>query len=182
MSLLAPGRPRRTYDTGVVTRILRVVALLGLLGVSIVVLRRYPALPETIPTHLGLGGDVTTVGPRWTILLLLGVLWVVLGAMTWLSRRSASFTYPVAVTTENAQRVYREGERQMVWVNLSLVVVGAGVVLLVLGDAAVALLWSGLVLMVVAVVVGAVRAARAGRAEGGAVDVVVDPGGDRQEA
>jgi hypothetical protein len=56
------------------------------------------------------------------------------------------------------------------------------VVLLVLGDAAVALLWSGLVLMVVAVVVGAVRAARAGRAEGGAVDVVVDPGGDQQEA
>ncbi|WP_135849222.1 DUF1648 domain-containing protein [Serinibacter arcticus] len=163
MTLTAPSRPRRTYETGVVTRILRVLALLGWLGVTIVVLRRYPDLPATIPTHLGLNGEPDAVGPRWSILVLLGIFWLMIATLTWLSRRSAVFTYPIEVTPENAQRVYREGERQMVGVNLTLVPVGAGVALLVLGEDAVALVWSGLALMVAVVVTGAVRAVRAGR-------------------
>ena len=167
MTFSTPSRPRRTYETGVGTRILRVLALLGWLGVTIVVLRRYPELPATIPTHVGLGGEADAVGPRWSILVLLGVFWLMIAALTWLSRRSAAFSYPVEVTAENAQRVYREGERQMVWVNLTLVPVGAGVALLALGDDAVALVWSGLALMVAVLVVGVVRAVRAGRAEGG---------------
>lgn len=157
-------RPRRTYATGWVTRVLRWLALLGMLAVTIVVLRRYPDLPQVVPTHFGAGGEVDDVGPRWSVLVLVGVMWVLVVGVGWLSARPRILNYPAEVTETNAQRLYREGERMLVWLMVALVVLSGGLVAGVLGEGGGALVWLGLGGCVVAAVVGIVRALRTGRA------------------
>lgn len=45
---------------------------------------------------------------------------------TWLSTKPQIFNYPMKITEANAQAAYREGERMMVWVSISMVVLYAG--------------------------------------------------------
>jgi len=158
-------RPKPDYVTGDLTRAVRVaswvpvLASVGLLGV------RYPGLPDEIATHFALDGTPNGWGPKWTLFVLLGVFLVLLVAVDVLSRRPRLFNYATKVTSENAQRLYREGERMMVGLQFALACTLLGLVLLGTGTdgAGNGVLWVSLALMAVVTVVGVVRMARAGR-------------------
>ncbi|PWD51284.1 hypothetical protein C8046_12065 [Serinibacter arcticus] len=160
MPSAAATRPRRTYRTGLATQILRGLALLGMLAVTIAVLRAYPDLPDTVPTHFGANGQPDSYGPRWSLLVLVGIWWVLLAGIGWLSARPRMLNYPLVVTESNAQLLYREAERMLVWLMIALVVVGVAMIVGVLGHQVGWLIWVGLAGTLAVTVAGIVRMIR----------------------
>lgn len=113
-------RPRRDFQTGPVTAWLRRAAIGVIVAGWVGLLVSYRGLPEAVPTHFSMSGTTDGWGPKSLLLLLAGVFSVVVVAMVWLSRAPQVFSYPFEVTPDNAQAVYREGERMLVWVTLSV--------------------------------------------------------------
>ena len=156
-------RPARTYRTGPVTRVLRWISVLAMAAITAWLLIAYPSLPETAITHFGPGGEADDWGPKWSLLVIVGVMVAASLPLTAISTRPRGFNYPVEITESNAQTMYREGERLMVWTLLFLqviylgigwsVVLGGGGPLLVIGVA-------GLLGASILAIVRMVRAAR----------------------
>lgn len=111
----ALGRPPRAYMTGAVTTWLGRAALLLTLGISATLLASYSRLPETIPIHFNLAGQADGWGPRSSIFVLVGICTVLTVGIVLLSRHPQIFNYPFEITGGNAQAVYREGERMLIW-------------------------------------------------------------------
>ena len=151
------NRPAPDYVTGPVTRVLRTVSLLGIMALTAYVLVRYPSLPDVVPTHFDFRGQPDELGSRSSLLWLAGG-GLALGVLTaWLSTRPHVLNYPGEVTETNAQRIYREGERMMVWVLAGLAVVYLGIVLQSFGRAGSAILVVGLVALMGSTLAGLVR-------------------------
>lgn len=129
MTTKLKDRPVRTYATGVVTRALRYGALVGVAALGVYVAFTYGELPDTVPTHFDFTGEADDWGSKSTVLILLAINIAMVGLMTWLSARPRWFNYPGDITEANAQFMYREGERMMVWLSLALVVVFYGAIL-----------------------------------------------------
>ena len=129
MSSKLKDLPARTYTTGTATRALRYVALVGVGGLCLYVASTYGDLPETVPTHFGFTGEADAWGSKSSLWALLGINVLMVGLIAWLSTRPRWFNYLSDITEDNAQHLYREGERMLVWINLALVVVSYGAIL-----------------------------------------------------
>lgn len=154
-------RPPRTYVTDPVTRAVRVLGLVAIAAVAAWLLLRYPALPQTVPTHFGPDGQADAWGDKSSVLLLVPLM-VALGALiAWASTKPRWFNLPVPVTEQNAQRLYREGERMLVWMLPAIALLFAGIAMSTVGLAGGPLAWIGVAAMVVAMLIGLVRTFRA---------------------
>ncbi|MFC7375702.1 DUF1648 domain-containing protein [Brachybacterium sp. GCM10030267] len=153
-------RPARTEAAGAAVRVLRGVALLITAALTGWVLVRYPSLPDTVPTHFGAQGNPDEHGSKVSVLVLAGVMIVLSALIAWLSTRPRLLNYPIAVTEQNAQRLYREGERLLVVILLGLQSIYLGIILSVTGGAGRPALVVGLVVTVIAVVTGIIRMVR----------------------
>lgn len=158
----AATRPARTYTTGAVTRALRALALVGTGVLTAWVLLTYPRLPAVVPTHFTLQGEPDAYGSRTSVLWLSAVMTALVALVAWLSTKPRHLSYPVPVTEENAQRLYREGERMMVWLLAALVVVYLGLALSDEDGPAAGLLILGLAGTAASTMVGLVRITGAG--------------------
>ena len=100
---------------------LEVVSVGGLAFLLYTFLIGWVELPDVIPTHFGATGEADSWGPKST-LLVLPILTVVLYALLIvLSRFPHIYNYPVAITEENAERLYRLGREAMYWLKAQLV-------------------------------------------------------------
>jgi hypothetical protein len=155
-------RPPVGYERGPLTASLRLlgpaIALIGIVAMII----GYLGLPDTVPTHFGITGEADAYGPRWNVLVLAGVWALVQAMVSGLATHPRVFNYPVPVTAENAQRLYREGERMMVWLGLSLAVTFSGIALLTFGQPGGIPAGLGTAATVVVTIVGVVRCTKAG--------------------
>jgi hypothetical protein len=149
-------RPARTFETGPVTRILRLAALVAVGAIAASLVVRYPSMPELVPTHFGAGGEPDAWGSKASVLWLAGIMVVMTALVALLSARPRWCNYPTPVTEENAQRLYREGERTLVWLLVALTVVFGGLAHLV-GGGGVVLLGLGLAGVLASTAAGIVR-------------------------
>lgn len=154
-------RPVRSYRTGPFTTALRLLSLLAALAITGWILLRYSSLPGTIATHFDASGQPDDFGPRWSVLVLAGVMLALSVLLALLSRRPRAFNFPTEITERNAQAIYRDGERLMVWTLLGMQLVYAGIAGSVLLGGGAPLIAGGVAVMVGAVVVGVVRMVRA---------------------
>lgn len=152
--MVGQNRPARTYQTGRVTLWLRRITMLATAVLTAILLAFYPSLPETIPTHFTLLGEPDAYGPRKTILLLAVIMGGLLAGMGWLSRKPHAFNYPLVVTDTNAQSVYREGERTLVWTTTTVFLIYLGTVIAVFGWNGSVLIGIGVAVMACALIVG----------------------------
>lgn len=129
MATKLKDRPARTYRTGAVTRALRYVSLAGVGALCLFVAFTYGDLPDTVPTHFGFSGEADAWGAKSTVWVLMGVNVLMVGLLAWLSTNPRWFNYPSDITKDNAQYLYREGERMMVWLSVALMVLSYGVIL-----------------------------------------------------
>lgn len=159
----APARPARTFATGPVTKGLRLLALVASLAITAWLLVRYPSLPDVVATHFDAGGHADDWGPRWSILVLAGLMLLLSLGIAALSTRPRSLNYPTEITASNAQAVYREGERLLVWTLLGLQVIYLGVAWSVLETGGGPIAVVGLVVLTAALIIGIIRMVRAGR-------------------
>ncbi|WP_166791640.1 DUF1648 domain-containing protein [Cryobacterium frigoriphilum] len=158
-----PARPDSHYEASALIRVLRWsgcgAALVGAAAVGLA----YGSLPQQIPTHFGATGQADAWGPRWNVWPLLGVWLLLQVLLAFLSTKPHVFNYPVSVTKANAQTLYREGERLMVFLGVAVAVMFAGLTLLLVGAPGFALVSAGFVLLVVASAVGVGRMLRSPR-------------------
>ncbi len=150
-------RPAPDYVTGSVTRGLRLASVLGIVALTIYILVRYPSLPEIVPIHFNFSGEADGFGARSSLLWLAAVMFGMGALITWLSTKPNVFNYPAEITEANAQRLYREGERMMVWALAGLAVVYLGIVLQTFADAGAAVLVVGMVGLLGSTLAGLVR-------------------------
>lgn len=158
------ARPARSYTTGLVTVWLRRVTLVAVVAVTVWVLVRYPSMPDTVPVHFAADGEADEWGSKSTVLWLSLIMLVCWCGFHWLSYRSDSrwVNYPTEVTEDNAQTLYRAGEQMMVWPNVGIVVLYAGVAASIIEGMDVLLfVIPGAVLLLVGVVAGFVKMFRA---------------------
>lgn len=154
---MVKNRPAPDYATGATTRGLRLVSLLGIVALTAYVLWRYPSLPDVVPTHFDFTGQPDDFGNRSSLLWLAGGALGMGALIAWLSGKPNVLNYPGEVTEANAQRLYREGERMMVWVLAGVAVVYFGIVLQTFADTGSAVLVVGLVVLMGSTMAGLVR-------------------------
>lgn len=154
---MVKNRPAPDYETGPVTRSLRVASLLGIVALSFYVLWRYPSLPEIVPTHFDFTGQPDDFGSRSSLLWLAGIMLIMGVLIAWASTKPHVLNYPGDITGANAQRLYREGERLMVWVLAGVAVVYLGIVLQTFADTGSVVLIVGLVVLMGSTLAGLVR-------------------------
>ena len=122
-------RPVPTYSTGAVTIWLRRCCLAGIglvtcaLAVRWVTMAEAVELPFGSDQYLSRGALATIAGGAVALALLIA----------YLSRIPRWQVYPAEITEENAQFVYREGERSLVWLLVALFGVYLGVALSTFG-------------------------------------------------
>lgn len=114
------GRPRKVYRTGAVTTWLRRGSILLTLGSTLALLIGYATLPNEIPIHFNLAGVADGWGPKRYVFVLVGVFGALVFGSAWLSTKPHLFNYPTEITESNAQAIYREGERMVVWAALAI--------------------------------------------------------------
>lgn len=156
-------RPARTYATGPITRALRWFTVLSTIGITAWLLVRYPSLPDTVATHFDASGQADDWGPKWSILVLAGIMVLLSLALAAMSTRPRGFNYPSEVTEDNAQAIYREGERMLVWTLLGMQMIYFGIAWSTLETGGGSLLAAGLVILIGAAVIGIIRLVRAAR-------------------
>lgn len=156
-------RPARTYTTGPIARGLRWIGVLAALGITAWILVRYPSLPATVATHFDVSGQADDWGPRWSVLVLAGVMLLLSLGLAALSTRPRLLNYPTRITASSAQAAYREGERMLIWTLLGVQGVYGGIAWSVLLGGGMPLIATGLVVLVTASVIGIIRLVRAGR-------------------
>ena len=92
-------------------RLLEMAILFTLAGLWLLVIYGYQTLPETIPTHFNLKGEVDGYGPIWMLNFMPILCSVMFPGMIWLSRVPHRFNYLVKITPENALAQYRLAAR-----------------------------------------------------------------------
>ncbi|MCF2589281.1 DUF1648 domain-containing protein [Brevibacterium sp. UCMA 11752] len=151
-----------TFETGTATRWIRRATLIATAVLSVVVLVSYPMLPDLIPTHFNLAGMADGYGPSWTVFVIVGLLAALIGATSWLSTRPQMLNFPVVVTEENAQQIFRESERMMVWVSAALFIVYLGTAISSWGGYGAPAFLVGILGLALATIIGVKRTLTAG--------------------
>lgn len=96
------------------------VTIVGLMFTFVPLAIYYSGLPNTVPTHFGMTGQVDGYGPKATLFifpavgLFITVLFQVMCRYPWL------FNFPVRITAENAARQYVRGRLLLRWVNATV--------------------------------------------------------------
>ncbi len=88
-------------------------------------------LPEIIPTHFGINGQVDDYGNRLTIFLLPAIGSLVFLLLKFLVNRPETFNFPVKITQENAQYQYRLAISFIRWLNVSILLLFNGITILI---------------------------------------------------
>jgi hypothetical protein len=158
------NRPPRDFVTGKATRALWTVALVGAPAILTMMLVRYASLPETVATHFDRVGEPDHWGPKWAVLAAATLVAAAIEALVCLARQPQLFNYLAKVTEANAQAVYREGERAVIWAALAALPIEASIAASPFAGDMIGLASAGLGAMVAAAAVGTVRACLAASA------------------
>ena len=107
-------------------RILGILAPAVLLGAIVFVLIRFPSLPEQIPTHYNMAGEIDGYGGRFSLLLMPLIGLVMDGVLALVGRFPKSWNTGVRVTLYNRVRVYRILRDMMAETRLGMALLFAG--------------------------------------------------------
>jgi uncharacterized membrane protein len=83
-----------------------VVAAIAVAFVFIYLSATWTTLPDKVPTHFSFAGTPDQWGSKYSLLLLLGVTFVLYAGLSILSRFPHIYNYPFAITEENRKRQY----------------------------------------------------------------------------
>ncbi len=116
------NRPRISPEKEPLDMILEVASLLGVVAMVVITAVNFHGLPDQVPTHFnasGLPNDYSSKGMIW---LLPGIAVIMFAGLVQLNRFPYIFNFPVNITEENAERLYRHACRSMRILNLLLVI------------------------------------------------------------
>lgn len=89
-----------------INRILNILCLIVLIGITIYLIIRWNAMPKLIPSHYDFAGNVDSYGSKGSVLMMPIMSWVLYILITVLEMFPALWNTGVKVTEENKFRVY----------------------------------------------------------------------------
>ncbi len=104
--------------TSLTDRIVETVAALILVASIVITAMAYSGLPEVIPTHYNLSGEVDGWGSKCTLIIFAVINIIMYVTMTFLQTKPAIYSFPVAITDENRDSLYALGVKCIRWVKL----------------------------------------------------------------
>lgn len=107
------GRPVLKIPRSPLEIVTEVLAVLGILVHALILVYYWPTLPDVIPTHFGLSGEVDGWGSKNTLLILLVVNAGMYVMMTVFNFFPHIFNYPVEITEKNARAQYSNARLMM---------------------------------------------------------------------
>lgn len=116
-------------------RVVNVLGLLFLIAQIVMPLAVWADLPDRVPGHFGISGEVDRWTGRWSIWLLPVISGLMWGGILFLSRFPHVFNYPWVITNENAKDLYRLSRSMMFWINAEMTLLFAAIQWVVLRTA-----------------------------------------------
>ena len=116
------NRPRIRPEKEPLDMILEVAGLLGVVVMIVITAINYKGLPDQVPTHFNASGIPNDFSGKAMIWLLPGIATILYAGLLQLNRFPFIFNFPVNITEENAERLYRHACRSMRVLNLLLVI------------------------------------------------------------
>jgi uncharacterized membrane protein len=96
------------------------IAVIGIICGIVAVARAFPILPARIPTHFGASGVPNGWGSKNSLWFVAGLNAFLYAAFLTLSLFPQTFNYPVKVTEENAERLYRRAIGMLRWLRIEV--------------------------------------------------------------
>lgn len=115
------NHPKIDFPTSKKSKLMNILSVIAILGTFIYVIVVYPTLPETIPTHFNLAGEVDGWGGKNSIFIVPFISIVMFILLYFLSKVPHTFNLPATITEENAARIYPVAQFFMCVFNLETV-------------------------------------------------------------
>jgi len=87
--------------------IIEAICLLLLGGITLYLIINWSSMPDKIPMHYNIAGEIDRWGKKTEIIFIPVVSWLLYGFITLMEQNPKSWNTGVQVTEENAPRVYR---------------------------------------------------------------------------
>lgn len=87
--------------------IIEIVCLLLLGGITLYLILNWSSMPDKIPMHYNIAGEIDRWGKKTEIIFIPVVSWLLYGFITLMEQFPKTWNTGVQVTEENASRVYR---------------------------------------------------------------------------
>ena len=114
-------RPILSIPMTMVENVLNVLSVILLVSISLYIFFVWNKLPEKIPTHFNIAGEVDGWGGKGSLWILPVMGLFLYTVLSILSRFPHVFNYPFNITEENAPRLCLESRRMMVILNFELI-------------------------------------------------------------
>ncbi|MFZ4549773.1 MAG: DUF1648 domain-containing protein, partial [Bacteroidales bacterium] len=122
MKTVSENRPKLKPIPTKIDLILEIVAFLFFLAIWFLPIAVYQNLPDIIPTHYNLKGEIDDWGSKNTIFILPAIGLILYIGITVLNKYPNIFNYPSKITEENALQQYSKATRWMRIIKLIIVV------------------------------------------------------------
>lgn len=116
-------RPKIKLTLSRSEKVVDVLCWLILLAIWAITLLSYDKLPDVIPTHFNARGEADGFGEKWVVLFEPLLATILVAVLTVLGKNPHVFNYPVAVTPDNAEKLYSQAARILRYVKLAVVVI-----------------------------------------------------------
>lgn len=129
------NRPRLKLERTNFDNLLENLGWLLLIIIWIKVIFSFNQLPDSIPTHFSLEGEVDGYGSKWTLFILPVAATIAYIGLTVLNRFPHIFNYLVEITAENAERQYTIATKMIRVLKLGLVVLFGSISMMTISGA-----------------------------------------------
>ncbi|WP_453990270.1 DUF1648 domain-containing protein [Bacillus nitroreducens] len=109
-------------------KILEILSILLLVGMYIFIIVNWSEIPNRVPTHFNIAGEPDSWGGKGSILILPIIATFLFKTMFILSKFPHVHNYPVKVTPENAEGLYKASQKMLITTNFFITLfLGIGV-------------------------------------------------------
>ncbi|MCC3358618.1 DUF1648 domain-containing protein [Bacillus sp. REN16] len=107
--------PKTLYE-----KMLESLSILFLLGIYVFIIVNWGEIPDRVPTHFNFAGEPDGWGGKASVLILPIIATFLFKMMFILSKFPHIHNYPIEVTPENAEGIYRNSRKMLITMNFFL--------------------------------------------------------------
>lgn len=116
-------RPKLKIELTTLDKIMEILGWIFIIAIWSMTIISYNQLPDVIPTHFNLKGEVNGYGEKWMIWLLASITTILFLVMTYLNKFPHRFNYLTVITKDNALRQYTIATRMIRFLKILMVAI-----------------------------------------------------------
>lgn len=116
-------RPKLKIELTMFDKIMEILGWIFIIAIWSMTIISYNQLPDVIPTHFNLKGEVDGYGEKWMILLLGSITTILFLVMSYLNKFPHRYNYLTVITKDNALRQYTIATRVIRFLKILMVAI-----------------------------------------------------------